>query len=158
LYLRWDEPIRRITKTIRKQTIMNPLRGITSGSRVHRTIATLLGIVGGLEERMKVRKHSKSLYCIGAILLFACSGLKASPSDGSSLGDPGQIHAIPGVAHPAVPGANILLIQSSDPWENSGHYVGETCFDGITSDTMVLDRLSGNPTKSPLGHRSAAGP
>lgn len=36
---------------------------------------------------------------------------------------------------------DILLIQTSDPWENSDHYVGGSSFDGVTSDTMVLDSL-----------------
>ena len=36
---------------------------------------------------------------------------------------------------------DILLIQTSDPWERSDHYVGSNWYDGITSDTMVLDSL-----------------
>ncbi len=38
-------------------------------------------------------------------------------------------------------GADILLIQTSDPWEESGDYVGANWYDGVTSDTMVLDTL-----------------
>jgi hypothetical protein len=37
--------------------------------------------------------------------------------------------------------ADILLIQTSDPWERSDHYVGNNWYDGITSDTEVLDDL-----------------
>lgn len=36
---------------------------------------------------------------------------------------------------------DILLIQTSDPWESSSHYVGNNWYDGITSDTMVLNSL-----------------
>jgi hypothetical protein len=36
---------------------------------------------------------------------------------------------------------DILVIQTSDPWESSYHYVGNNWYDGITSDTMVLDAL-----------------
>ncbi len=37
--------------------------------------------------------------------------------------------------------ADILLIQTNDPWEKSEHYVGNNWYDGITSDTEVLDAL-----------------
>lgn len=46
----------------------------------------------------------------------------------------------------ASPAADILLIQTSDPWERSSHYLGNNWYDGITSDTLVLDSLS--PRKS----------
>jgi hypothetical protein len=34
-----------------------------------------------------------------------------------------------------------LLIQTNDPWESYYHYVGGNWYDGITSDTEVLDEL-----------------
>ena len=37
--------------------------------------------------------------------------------------------------------ADILLIQTNDPWEADYHYVGNNWYDGITSDTEVLDEL-----------------
>lgn len=37
--------------------------------------------------------------------------------------------------------ADILLIQTNDPWEREDHYVGDNWYDGITSDTEVLDSL-----------------
>lgn len=37
--------------------------------------------------------------------------------------------------------ADILLIQTNDPWESDDHYVGNNWYDGITSDTEVLDEL-----------------
>ena len=37
--------------------------------------------------------------------------------------------------------ADILLIQTSDPWESAGHFLGSNWYDGITSDTLVLDAL-----------------
>jgi len=41
----------------------------------------------------------------------------------------------------AVTTEDILLIQTSDPWESSDHYVGNNWYDGITADTLVLDSL-----------------
>jgi len=41
----------------------------------------------------------------------------------------------------AVTTEDILLIQTSDPWERSDHYVGNNWYDGITADTMVLNSL-----------------
>ena len=39
-------------------------------------------------------------------------------------------------------GADILLIQTNDPWERSDLYVGANWYDGVTSDTEVLDSLN----------------
>jgi hypothetical protein len=37
--------------------------------------------------------------------------------------------------------ADVLLVQTGDPWESSTHIVGTSASDGITSDTEVLDQL-----------------
>jgi hypothetical protein len=65
----------------------------------------------------------------------------ADISSSASAGETRTYQASPYLPAQTVGTQDILLIQTSDPWERSSHYVGNNWYDGITSDTMVLDSL-----------------
>ncbi len=87
------------------------------------------------------------LLCLA--LLSANLPVSAGPPDptldpDSSTARPGErtLMRSPSRSSAAIFGsADILLIQTNDPWEWIDHYVGDSWYDGITSDTQVLDGL-----------------
>ncbi|MBN1661036.1 MAG: hypothetical protein JXA93_21755 [Anaerolineae bacterium] len=103
---------------------------------------------------MKRRVHAQVLLSLLAIAVLVASSSPLPTSAGSpkQQGDPGSSATPSGevAIYNETPrqeegrGAtseDILLIQTSDPWERSDHYVGANWYDGITSDTEVLDAI-----------------